>query len=508
MKRRYLNYHGLCLFFQNLDDFCDFCREAKVDFNMDPQLYGDLFYGTDSDIYIPLWASVAKTEEDVLLNNITLEVIKFYKSFGYEAINMDGNPADFVGEQLRFLEYLSACALNGSMAHEDADKAITEFENEFLIDTLHMIQIGINKYADSPATSFISEFMECIISGNYYPWQIDETPEISKWQRHAPIEVEESHIVSFASCCDCGSKCKMLATVSEGCLLEINPDTYGTEFRFVGCPRGRAYGHTYLTSKRLRFPMERVGERGDGKFRRISWEEAAKKIAHVTSEAGKKYGPGSRFVINAAGVSAAVRGDRFMKNLLACDGGYLNYYNYYSAACTVYTIPYVYGQVVSGNHESTYVDSNLIIFWGHNPATCHYGLGTKDYFMQAKENGAKIVVIDPRMSDTVITMADQWIPIKPSSDTAMIDAMAYVIWSEGLQDQDFMDKFCIRWHVLHPAGSRSRRSLRAALFRESSAYPTKTENCRVDYTGMLPGPIFRRDVPDLTKWGPRKNMVL
>ena len=269
------------------------------------------------------------------------------------------------------------------------------------------------------------------------------------WNKQPEIPVEEPKKISVASFCDCGSKCKMLATVSEGCLLSIEPDTDGTPLRFSGCPRGRAYGHTYLTSKRLRFPMERIAARGEGKFRRISWEDAVSKIAEATRLAKKEYGPGSRFVINAAGVSAAIRGDRFMKNLLSLDGGYLDYYNYYSAACAAYIAPYIYGKVRAGNHESTYVDSKLIIMWGFNPATCHYGLGTKNYFMKAKEKGAKIIVIDPRMSDTVMTMADTWIPIRPSSDTALIDAMAHTIWKEGLQDQQFMDKFCIGFDEDH-----------------------------------------------------------
>ncbi len=69
--------------------------------------------------------------------------------------------------------------------------------------------------------------------------------------------------------------------------------------------------------------------------------------------------------------------------------------------------------------------------------------------MKARENGAKVIVIDPRMSDTVMTMADKWIPIRPSSDTALIDAMAYIIWQEGLQDQEFMDRFCIGFDEDH-----------------------------------------------------------
>ncbi len=466
MRTEYLNYHGLRLFFQGLDDFSDFCSKAKVDFSLNPQQYSDLFYGTDSEVYVPLWASVAKTDEDVLLNHVTLEVIKFYKNYGYEPINMDGNPADFIGEQFRFLEYLSACGLNQSMDSDDAALAINQFKNAFLVDTVRTVSTAIKKHTPDNSMDFILGLLDSAVSGNYYDWKTDPSKvDLDSWHKSPPLKVEEPHIVSFASCCDCGSKCKMLATVSEGCLLKIEPDTDGTSIHFTGCPRGIAYGHTFLTSKRLRYPMERIGQRGDGKFKRISWKEVAKKVADITVESGNKYGPGSRFVINAAGISAAIRGDRFMKNLLALDGGYLDYYNYYSAACAVQITPYLYGKVTAGNHESTYTESKLLIMWGFNPADCHYGVNTKDYFMQAKEKGAKIVVIDPRMSDTVLTMADQWIPIKPSSDTAMMDAMAYVIFDEGLQDQDFIDKFCIGFDEDHmPDGIPAGESYHSYLF--------------------------------------------
>lgn len=470
-KKQYLNYYALRLFFENQDKFRDFCGR-KI---MDDRTYGDLFYGTDSEIYVPLWASVAKTGEDVLLNHVTCDVVKFYKKYGYEAVNMDGNPADFIGQQLRFAEYLTACGLSGSMAEEEAASAAAKFEETFLTDTTHTVLTALKKYG---APDFIIDLLERIASGDYYDWaselfpgdpagedKLIEKSDFHMWKKQAEIPVEEPKKVSIASFCDCGNKCKMLATVSEGCLLSIEPDADGTPIRFSGCPRGRAYGHTYLTSKRLRYPMERVAERGEGKFRRISWEEAVSKIADATGQAKEQYGPGSRFVINAAGVSAAIRGDRFMKNLLALDGGYLDYYNYYSAACAAYIAPYIYGKVRAGNHESTYVDSKLIIMWGFNPATCHYGLGTKDFFMKAKEKGAKIIVIDPRMSDTVMTMADTWIPIRPSSDTALIDAMAHTIWQEGLQDQQFMDKFCIGFDEEHmPDGVPAGESYHSHVF--------------------------------------------
>ena len=102
-KKRYLNYYALRLFFQDYRQFCEFCGKKITD----DQTYSDLFYGTDSDIYVPLWASVAKTGEDVLLNHVTCDVIKFYKEYGYETVDMDGNPADFIGQQLRFAESVS-----------------------------------------------------------------------------------------------------------------------------------------------------------------------------------------------------------------------------------------------------------------------------------------------------------------------------------------------------------------------------------------------------------------
>ena len=464
LKDKFLYYHSMRLLFQYPDRFMDFCRKAGLGFSLSQQTYSDMFYGTDADIYIPLWASVAKTGQDVLINSVTLDVIKFYKAYGYEPVHMDGNPADFVGEQFRFLEYLTACALNGSMDPDAAADAVTKLEDSFLVDTVHMIASAIEKQFP-PETDGINDLLALLqdIRADASISQGDlrsslrncsdvidiKSADSFSWKKKPPVPVEAPRVISFASGSDCGSKCKMLATVCEGCLLAIEPDTDGTPIRFTGCPRGQAYGQTFLTSRRLRFPMERISQRGDGKFRRISWQEAVEKIVDATVSARRKYGPGSRFVINASGVSSAVRGDRFMKNLLALDGGYLDFYNYYSAACAVYIMPYIYGKVLAGNHESTYIDSKLIIMWGVNPADCHYGLGAKDAFMKAKENGAKIVVIDPRMSDTALTMADRWIPIRPSSDTAMADAMAYVIWKENLQDQEFMDRFCIGFDEDH-----------------------------------------------------------
>jgi anaerobic dimethyl sulfoxide reductase subunit A len=81
--------------------------------------------------------------------------------------------------------------------------------------------------------------------------------------------------------------------------------------------------------------------------------------------------------------------------------------------------------------------------WSWNPANTIQDTGTSLYLAKAREKGIKIVGVDPRLTDTIGTFADQWIPIRPNTDTAMLIAMAYVIITENLQDQSFIDKYTV-----------------------------------------------------------------
>ena len=76
-----------------------------------------------------------------------------------------------------------------------------------------------------------------------------------------------------------------------------------------------------------------MGERGEGKFVPISWPEAVDRIACEWVRIRDKYGPGSRYVNYATGVSAAIEPQQLAKRLLSLDGGYLGRYNSYSTAC-------------------------------------------------------------------------------------------------------------------------------------------------------------------------------
>ncbi len=462
--KNYIAWHCLRVFFENLEEWRTAAPMAGLKSTITQQEYDDLFKGTDADIYIPLWASCAKSGSKLLLDETTLEVIKAYKASGYHWTAMDGNPADFIGQQFRFLEYLSICNIRKPNVFQDA---FEQFVNDFTMDTVRTMREALLSVTAHPEILAVCTLIVDALSGREIETFATEEQvaafDSQQWIQGAPIPLEPAHIKKIASFNDCGAKCLMQAIVQEGCILGTQPDT--SVMPFTGCARGRAYRQTFLMADRLRYPMERKGARGEGKFRRITWEYAAEKIASEIVRCGKEYGPGSRYVTPASGVSALVRGDRFMKRLLGLAGGFLDYYNYYSAACANYTTPYVYGTIECGHSQEDVLNTNLLILWGHNPAENHYGPFQNNILAKLKEKGVTIIVIDPRKSESVLTYADEWIPIKPSTDSALADAMCWWIISNDLQDQEFMDKFCLGFDENHmPEGVPPNESYHSYLF--------------------------------------------
>lgn len=134
--------------------------------------------------------------------------------------------------------------------------------------------------------------------------------------------------------------------------------------------------------------MKRVGERGSGKFARISWEEAARIIAEKDAGGrGKSTAPEARYFLYATGNCGVMRPEKMLKRLVNLDGGFLNAYNSYSSACSTYVSPYIYGDASGGNSEADVLNSKLIILWGHNPSETIFGSLHNYYLAQAKAKG-------------------------------------------------------------------------------------------------------------------------
>lgn len=291
--------------------------------------------------------------------------------------------------------------------------------------------------------------------------------------------MSEERIIHTTGLNNCGGRCLIHAHVRDGEIVRLTTDTpeaAGEGVPLCACAKGLNYHKTFLGKDRLLYPMKRIGQRGEGRFRRISWDEALDTIAREWTRIRDTYGPGSRFVLYATGVSGVLEPSTMAKRLLNLDGGYLKGYNSYSSACIAQVSELMYGSRVTGNHPSSWLESELIILWGHNPADTKFDAMTMHYLRKAKSKGIPIIVVDPRKSDTVLRLDAEWIPIRPATDAAMLDAMAYTIYTKGLHDQAFLDRCCIGFDGLHmPAGIAPTESYLSYLLGEADGVPKTPE---------------------------------
>lgn len=278
-------------------------------------------------------------------------------------------------------------------------------------------------------------------------------------------------VVPTCSTFDCGGKCDIRAHVQGGVVTRISTcpdDDVDPEMPLMrACVRGRGYRQFVYHPDRLKYPMKRVGKRGEGKFARITWDEATTLIADNLRRITDQYGPASRFMHTDTAVSGgAFSGDKMARRLLSLTGGYLESYHSVSMGNTAAATPYTYGTAASGSSLDTLAETKLVILWGHNPNETIFG-HTNHYFQQMKRNGTRFIVVDPRYSDTVASLADQWVPLLPTTDNALMDAMMYVIISENLHDRAFIARHAIGFDEgSMPPGVPAGESLTAYLFGE------------------------------------------
>jgi anaerobic dimethyl sulfoxide reductase subunit A len=186
-----------------------------------------------------------------------------------------------------------------------------------------------------------------------------------------------------------------------------------------------------------------VGKRGNGEFQPISWVEALKTVASQMERVKREHGSSALFVPYGTGSYNQLNGSHVARRLMNLYGGCLGIYNSYSWAATNLATPTVYGTLVTGNQRQDWLQAKYILMWGWNPAEMRDGTNS-DYFVKlAREAGARVVCIDPRHSLSAASLADEWIPIRPGTDTAMMSAMAYVMLTENLYDAEFVRTHCV-----------------------------------------------------------------
>jgi len=250
-------------------------------------------------------------------------------------------------------------------------------------------------------------------------------------------------VVRCTSAFDCGGRCPIRVHVKDGVITRIEGDDYHEEpGQLRACLRGRAYRHWVYHPGRLKYPMKRVGERGEGKFERISWDEALETTVKELKRVKETYGNSSIF-FSGGGYLGALHTAASIAKALSLFGGYTTGYGNISSEGAVWAVMASYGDVMVGHSREDFLNSRLIILWGWDPVRMISGSDTVYSLIKAKEAGVKIISIDPRYHDSAAALASEWIPIWPGTDTAMMVSMAYVIIKENLHDKEFLDKYTI-----------------------------------------------------------------
>ncbi len=245
---------------------------------------------------------------------------------------------------------------------------------------------------------------------------------------------------------NCGGRCLLLAHVQNGTITRLDaddrPDTLPAP-QLRACVRGRAYLRRQYHPDRLKYPMKRVGRRGEGEFERISWDEALDTVAGEMRRVKETYGNSALFVPYGTGSYNQLNGSQTARRLMNLFGGCLGIYNSYSWAAINVATPTVYGTLHTGNHRLDWLNAKYILMWSWNPAEMRDGTNSDFFVKLARQNGARVICVDPRHTLSAASLADEWVPIRPGTDVAMMSAMAYVMITEDLYDAEFVRTHCV-----------------------------------------------------------------
>jgi anaerobic dimethyl sulfoxide reductase subunit A len=292
----------------------------------------------------------------------------------------------------------------------------------------------------------------------------------------------------------CGRACVNQAYVVDGIIKrqrtdELIPDSVDNP-QNRSCIRGRATRKTITAADRLKYPMKRKswqpgggenikGElRGVDEWERISWDEAIRYIADEFTRIRDTYG---NYALLATGQDERkVNNTKIGSGIFNMMGGCLTTFGQQSQGGAPVPSKFMVGHWDSAGTDASdrmaLRHSKLIVLWGYNTA---WSQGTGDMYslLNAKKaGGAKVIVIDPWFSPTAQVIADQWIPIRPSTDGALLEAVAHEMIINNLQDQDFLDRCTVGFDAEHmPADAKTNENFKDYILGEYDGQPKTAE---------------------------------
>ncbi|MFH0257981.1 DmsA/YnfE/YnfF family dimethyl sulfoxide reductase [Vibrio rumoiensis] len=312
-----------------------------------------------------------------------------------------------------------------------------------------------------------------------------------------PAKPDEK-IVWSACTVNCGSRCPLRMHVVDGEIKWVETDNTGLDefnhsHQVRACLRGRSMRRRVYNPDRLKYPLKRVGKRGEGKFKRISWDEALDTIAASLDDTIKNYGNDAVYLNYGTGTLGGTvtkswdPSSTLVARLMNLKGGYLNHYGDYSAAAIECMTDFFYGGWVANNSMDDIQNADLAIFFGNNPAETRMSGGgqTHNYVEGQQKNRTRTIIIDPRYTDTAGGREDQWVPLRHGTDAALCAAIAHVLITEDKVDQAFLDTYCVGYDAKTlPASAPKNGSYKDYILGNGNDKTPKTPEWAAPITGV------------------------
>lgn len=293
---------------------------------------------------------------------------------------------------------------------------------------------------------------------------------------------------------NCTGSCGINAYVKDGRLLKIEPADFPDPRYKRICLKGISMAMQRIEHpNRIRYPMRRRGKRGGDQWERISWDEAFDYLAEKLTSVAERYGQQANSWISMTG-NYGIMAQLLSSRVANCLGGtaFTNLGIMGDLGANMGYLPTL-GVHQEANEWPDLVGCKLIILFGKNIAdTAHSDM---HFLLDAMEQGARVVSVDPRYSRTS-AKADQWISIRPGTDTVMILAMIKVILDEELYDARYLkrhsnlpflvrsdDKRCLRMRDIDAAAGNDYVVIAAGSGQPAAA--DAGDDCELSWQGEV-----------------------
>ena len=242
---------------------------------------------------------------------------------------------------------------------------------------------------------------------------------------------------------DCPDTCSMLVTVDNGRAVSIAGDRDHPFTQGFLCTKVAKYLERTYHEGRLLYPQIRTGAKGEGKFRRASWQEAIALVAARLRSTIDSHGAEAVMPYSYAGTMGLIQGEAMASRLFRRIGASQLARTICSSAGGE-ALNLVYGTRM-GTDPETIGEAKLILLWGTNTLTSNPHLWP--FIREAKSKGATTICIDPLRTRTAAA-CDEHLPIRPGTDAALALGMMHVVFRDGLQNSQYLDQMTAGWQEL------------------------------------------------------------